>query len=548
MDHNALDEAPHRAAPGRSARGTARVRAGLGVAAVLAVAVPSLMPTAAQADPASRAATTQWSTETLAPGVQVRTGTIRHTGVTHTWTITVQSPAISRLTGAATWSEVGTRTWADTTARNLRAADFQPRVENVRWPDYSDTPHGTMGLRVRIGSYSTQAEAQSAAAAITAAGFRTSVAWTGYDIQQPADRENVHVAVIDPRVFRGSVEGTHDGDVAQRRTTSSVAARLRSLVAVNGGFFVTSNADGVQGTMSGLGAYDGELGSMAVGSRAALILGDGGRHIRVADLTTTVTARAGHSSYRIQGINRVPGLVRDCGRPGASPSDLPWQDVTCRLTDDLVRFTPEFGADLPTGPGVQAVLDASGRVVSVGARGGRVPVGGSVLQGIGGAADWLTANAEAGSRVRVGEVVRDTSGRRVELDGDDSVVSAAPTLVRNGRVDIDAAAEGVVDPQDLSFGYAWANTRQPRTMAGVDRKGRLILATVDGRRTGGSEGFTLQEAAEFMRSLGAVQALNLDGGGSAAMAVRGTLVNNPSDATGERAVGDTVQVLPADAG
>ncbi len=535
MDHNAL---------GRPARGTARMRAGIGVAAVLAAVVPSLMPTTAKAEPAIRASTTQWSTETLAPGVQVRTGTIRHADVTHTWTVAVQSPGISRLTGATTWSDVNTRNWADTTAQKLRDAGFQPRVESVRWPDYSDTPHGVMGLRVRVGSFSTQAAAQSAAAAITSAGFHTSVAWTGYDIQQPADRENVHVAVIDPRVFNGTVEGTHDGNVAQRKTTSSVAARLNSLVAVNGGFFVTSDADGVQGTMSGLGAYDGRLESMAAGSRAALILGDGGRHIRVADLTTTVTARAGNATYRIQGINRVPGLVRDCGRPGASPSDLPWQDVTCRLTDDLVQFTTEFGADLPTGPGLQAVLDASGRVVSAGARGGRVPAGGRVLQGIGGAADWLTANAAPGSRIRVDEIIRDTSGRRVELDGDDSIVSAAPTLVRDGDIDIDAAAEGVVDPRDLSFGYPWANVRQPRTMAGVDRKGRLILATVDGRQTGGSEGFTLYEAAEFMRSLGAVQALNLDGGGSTTMAVRGTLGNNPSDATGERAVGDTVQVLP----
>ena len=43
---------------------------------------------------------------------------------------------------------------------------------------------------------------------------------------------------------------------------------------------------------------------------------------------------------------------------------------------------------------------------------------------------------------------------------------------------------------------------------------------------------------------GSLRALNLDGGGSTAMAVDGTLVNTTSDATGERAVGDTVQVLP----
>ena len=46
-----------------------------------------------------------------------------------------------------------------------------------------------------------------------------------------------------------------------------------------------------------------------------------------------------------------------------------------------------------------------------------------------------------------------------------------------------------------------------------------------------------------MRSLGAVDALNLDGGGSTEMAVDGQLVNDPSGGT-VRAVGDTVQVLP----
>ncbi|MGW6152140.1 phosphodiester glycosidase family protein [Streptomyces sp. NPDC055144] len=325
-----------------------------------------------------------------------------------------------------------------------------------------------------------------------------------------------------------------------------MSAKLKSLVGINGGFFVIGSVDGVPGTMSGIGAYKGELESMAVGSRAALLIRDGGRKARIADLTTTVTARAGNDSYQIQGINRRPGTVRDCGRPGTTPSELPWQDVTCQLGDDMVQFTPAFQADLPTGPGVQVVLDASGRIVSVGARGGRVPADGHVLQGTGRAADWLTEHAEPGSRIKVNEAIRDSHGRRVELHGGDSLVSAAPTLVQHGRIDIDAATEGVIDPEYPSFGYAWANVRQPRTMAGIDKRGRLLLVTVDGRQKGGSEGFTLQEAAAFMQSLGAVQALNLDGGGSTAMAVNGSVVNQPSDSTGERAVGDTIQVLPAD--
>jgi Phosphodiester glycosidase/SPOR domain len=527
----------------RAAARSPRVRAVLSAVAALACVTPCLLQGTAHA--AASPVTQDWTVQTLAPGVQVRAGTVRRADAKPFWTITVQAPTTGRLTGAATWAEVGSAAWADTAAATLRGAGFQPRVDDVPWPGYADTPHGTMGRRVRVGSYATQADAQNAAAAVTATGLHAAVEWTGYDADQPADVENIRVAVIDPRVFTGTVEGTHDGKVTQRETVSSVAAKAGSLVGVNGGFFVTSDADGVQGTQSALGAYGGVLESMAAGSRAALVLGDGGRRDRVANLSTTVTARAGGSHYAVQGVNRVPGTVRDCGRPGTFPTELPVQDVTCTERDDLVLFTPEFGAPLPAGPGTQAVLDGAGRVVSVGTRGGSVPAGGTVLQGVGAAADWLTAHARAGRGVTVAEDIRDTAGRRVVLGPRDSIVSAAPMLVRDGRIDIDAAGEGVVDPADLSFGYAWANNRQPRTMAGVDARGRLLLVTVDGRQKGGSEGFTISEAAAFMRSLGAVQALNLDGGGSTAMAVNGRLVTNPSDSTGERPVGDTIQILPS---
>jgi hypothetical protein len=518
-------------------------RARVSVGAVVALTAIGVSGVSAKAD-ASVPVGAQWSTQQVAPGVEVRTGVIQDPAAAPVWTVTVQAPATSRLTGAATWAEVGSQSWAQSTAQQLTAHGFQPRTETVRWPGYADTPHGVMGVRVRVGSYPSQQAAQNAARSVTAAGFHAVANWTGYDVEQPADREVVHVAVIDPRVFAGTVEGTHDGNVAQRETTSSVAAKLKSLVGTNGGFFVTSDTDGVQGTQSGLGAYGGQLASLSAGGRAALILGDGGRHDRITDVTSTLAARSGEASYQVQGINRVPGTVRDCGRPGAAPSDLPWQDVTCHETDDLVLFTPAFGAALPTGTGVQVVLDGTGHVVSVGPRGGVVPARGQVLQGIGSAADWLTAHARLGHRIALSRNLRDASGQRIALGPHDSIVSAAPMLVQNGRISIDAATEGVLDPADLSFGYDWANVRQPRTMAGVDAQGRLLLVTVDGRLKGGSEGFTLAEGAAFMRSLGAVQALNLDGGGSTAMAVDGHLVNSPSDATGERPVGDTVQVLP----
>lgn len=73
----------------------------------------------------------------------------------------------------------------------------------------------------------------------------------------------------------------------------------------------------------------------------------------------------------------------------------------------------------------------------------------------------------------------------------------------------------------------------PRTAAGVSGDGRfLILLVIDGRQPGYSEGASLAETAEWLLRLGAWTGLNLDGGGSTAMVIRGrdgqaVLVNRP---------------------
>ena len=68
-----------------------------------------------------------------------------------------------------------------------------------------------------------------------------------------------------------------------------------------------------------------------------------------------------------------------------------------------------------------------------------------------------------------------------------------------------------------------------------------MLVTVDGRQLG-ELGLSIPETAAVARSLGMVEAMNLDGGGSTAMVVHDQLISHPSDAAGERAVGDVVYV------
>jgi exopolysaccharide biosynthesis protein len=66
---------------------------------------------------------------------------------------------------------------------------------------------------------------------------------------------------------------------------------------------------------------------------------------------------------------------------------------------------------------------------------------------------------------------------------------------------------------------------------------------LDGRQSN-SIGLTLLELAKFMQELGSVDAMNLDGGGSSEMVIKGKVVNKPSDGR-ERRIGDALLVIPS---
>jgi hypothetical protein len=179
--------------------------------------------------------------------------------------------------------------------------------------------------------------------------------------------------------------------------------------------------------------------------------------------------------------------------------------------------------------------------VSVGTPGGTLPAGDSAVQAIGTDAPWLSAHAQVGQRLSVSERLRTATGAPFSLNPAMSIASAGPVLLRGGRTTIDAFNEGVFDPRDLND-YTFSAYRHARTFVGVDSRGRLLLATADGV-PGVSAGLTLTEEADVMRSLGAVDAMNLDGGGSTEFASEGQLVNDASSSP-LRPVGDSIQVVP----
>jgi Phosphodiester glycosidase len=110
------------------------------------------------------------------------------------------------------------------------------------------------------------------------------------------------------------------------------------------------------------------------------------------------------------------------------------------------------------------------------------------------------------------------------LPGD--LVQAGPRLVAGGRVVVDGD-----DREGFSTGAAQFDSditaeRHPRCALGVNED-ELFAVCCDGRRTGVDAGLDLAELARLMFALGATDAINLDGGGSATLVHRGHLLNRP---------------------
>ena len=367
----------------------------------------------------------------------------------------------------------------------------------------------------------------SAAAVEVAPG----VQWTS--IVREAGPERINVLELDPAVVRGVLS---NGRIAGRERVSAMGRRAGAVAGVNGGYFAPS------GDPVGVLAIDGELLSEPVGGRSALLVGAAGATVAPLRFRGSVTING--VTRLIDGLDRTRGLVPACGgRGGDLPTSRPNAALTCTDASELVLLSTSYGARPPREGGVEAVL-RDGLVARVRGPGtGPVPPGALVLTGTGDAAGFLRNAALPRSRAEL-TLELTAAGRPVDLAQQTLVVGGGPRLLRAGRVAVTARAEGFAPPQAPAFFGTFVAARQPRTLAGVRADGTLLLVTVDGRRPGWSAGMTLPEAARLMRSLGARDALNLDGGGSSTMTVRGEVVNRPSDRGGERPVSDGVYALP----
>ena len=104
-----------------------------------------------------------------------------------------------------------------------------------------------------------------------------------------------------------------------------------------------------------------------------------------------------------------------------------------------------------------------------------------------------------------------------EWKGVKHIISGGPYLIKDGEIYVDATA------QKLNS----ISGRNPRTAIGYTSDNNIIIVTADGRESS-SVGLTLMELARYMKQIGCVNAMNLDGGSSTVMYGAGTVLNSPS--------------------
>ncbi|HEV3474616.1 MAG TPA: phosphodiester glycosidase family protein, partial [Actinomycetota bacterium] len=297
--------------------------------------------------------------------------------------------------------------------------------------------------------------------------------------------------------------------LAGHERTSSMARRHGAVAAVNGDFGIPAT-----GRPSQTFAEDGDLKQItfATAENFALSTDEKTAFFERPREVVTVTENDSWLADRWNFGAPDPGEIAVYTPAGVGLENPPPNACSARLV-------PTGGpASRPAAPGVQRTY----QVQAVACAPTPMPVDGGIVL----AAQPGGDGAILISSLSVGETV--TVGWSLGWPGVLDTVGGHPMLVRDGNV-VAKQCEGSLC------------NKNPRTAIGLTGGGRILLVVVDGRRKG-SQGVTLAKMGQIMRGLGARFALNLDGGGSSTMVIKGKVRNVPSEGK-ERRVSSAVLVL-----
>ncbi len=265
--------------------------------------------------------------------------------------------------------------------------------------------------------------------------------------------------------------------LSNKKTITNIAQNTKSIIALNGTYFKPQT-----GVPLGTLMINEKLYTGPVYDRAAFGIFEDGYD--VARIQLNASFSNGKNSIKVDNINQ-PRML---------------STYTLAYTTDWGEFsapTPKYGMQIAVENGI--IVDISTDTL-------RIPENGYVIAG----------PASVLGNFRVKDKVNLSLKTNPEWKNVKHIISGGPFLVKNGEVFVDITEQKLVA----------IGGKNPRSAIGYTAQNNLILVAVDGRE-GSSVGMTLIQLAQFMQSIGCINAINLDGGGSTVMYVNGKVVNKP---------------------
>lgn len=199
------------------------------------------------------------------------------------------------------------------------------------------------------------------------------------------------------------------------------------------------------------------------------------------------------------------------------------------LKDELVLFTPEFGTSTVSPPGFVDTLVRNRKLDNVREGAGFIPYDGYVLTADAPLFASISRLFSTDTSVRV--MVSSYPDMSDIRDG----FTAGPMLVYNGQP-VNTSIEDFTRNSSITAG------RAPRTAVGLTKNNHLLFFVVEGRSQT-SSGLSLDELANLLLTRNVLHGINLDGGGSTELVVKGRVMNSVSDGR-ERPINNAILIFP----
>jgi len=183
----------------------------------------------------------------------------------------------------------------------------------------------------------------------------------------------------------------------------------------------------------------------------------------------------------------------------------------------IARYTPDWGSTYtPITDNEQLITIQNNQVTNqqTGRTNGTsipIPANGYLLV--------VRSNQSAANALSIGTIVRlESLASPAEFNRYPQIVAAGPLLLQNRQI--------VLDPKAEQFSNAFALESASRSAIGVTADGFVLIVAVHNSTDG--KGASLMDIAQLMQQLGAIQALNLDGGSSTTLYLGGQLLDRPA--------------------